>query len=132
MELAEILPDGGMYKSNSSCFSRCSNDNRNVRPACPGAPLSDAHGGPLPHDIENPIRYHEDGCLQLTVTTPSLLPVSKHKSEKNRKKELLPVLVYIHGGGLSGGDAVSGLHDMAEIVRLSKKDGKPVLGVTIQ
>ncbi|RPA84810.1 alpha/beta-hydrolase [Ascobolus immersus RN42] len=100
-------------------------DFRSWGTACPQAPGGpDSYGGYLPGEEENPVRYDEMSCLNLSITLPSLA-ISKTSTER------LPVLVYIHGGAFCTGDAVSPVHDMIEMVRLSVRDGKPIIAVGI-
>lgn len=66
-------------------------------------------------------------CLNLSVTLPP-----QAISKEAPAVEKLPVLVYVHGGAFCTGDSVCPLHDMIEMVRLSSRDGKPVIAVGIQ
>ena len=91
--------------------------------ACPARhQTADYNGGPLPD--EQPRKYDEFKCLNLSVSTP-LAAIGAGGDVKIDKK--LPVLVYCHGGGfVEGAGSVSyrhgqlGISDVACIDELQK------------
>lgn len=62
--------------------------------------------------------------LNLNITVPETI--------SSPSQALLPVLVFLHGGGLSIGCSSWPQYDMANFVKLSIEVGKPVIGVTIK
>ncbi|KAH8880768.1 alpha/beta-hydrolase [Thozetella sp. PMI_491] len=67
----------------------------------------------------DPVTFSED-CLYLNVIRPS-----RHQDKK------LPVAVYIHGGGFTGGQGTSQRYNMSFTVQHSVEMGTPVIGITI-
>ncbi|KAF2730206.1 alpha/beta-hydrolase [Polyplosphaeria fusca] len=65
--------------------------------------------------------FDELNCLHVTVTVPHPGPTSKK----------LPVLVWIHGGGLSMGSTSWPQYDLSALVARAAAIGKPVVGVAI-
>jgi carboxylesterase type B len=100
--------------------------------ACPQVPQptgrGSATGGFVPG--EEPVTYDEQTCLNLTISAP--VSSWTGKRELSRSKKLLPVLVYVHGGGLIEGKGhVSALHDTTKMVELAAKENMAVIIVSI-
>ncbi|KAF2491391.1 lipase 1 precursor [Lophium mytilinum] len=94
--------------------------------ACPQQDESDAPGGgPLPGDIR-PILMDEYKCLIVQVSAP--LEALSNTAPGAPK---LPVLVYIHGGGMHSGKTDQ-QHNMGYVVEQSVQDEQPVVTVNIQ
>jgi carboxylesterase type B len=93
--------------------------------ACPQIPQSrDAIGGILPGERDR--QYDEFACLNLTISAP----VSHLQPDLSNK--LLPVMVYIHGGGfMEGAGHVSASHDTTKMADLGAAEGMPVILVNI-
>ncbi|KXG52119.1 Carboxylesterase, type B [Penicillium griseofulvum] len=94
--------------------------------ACPQVPQptgrGSAGGGFAPG--EEPIIYDEQACLNLTISAPA-----KNFSEENGP---LPVLVYVHGGGLVEGKGhVSAGHDTTKMAALASHEAMGVVIVSI-
>jgi carboxylesterase type B len=64
--------------------------------------------------------------LHLNVSVPT------YGNEMAGSDEKLPVLVFIHGGGFRVGSNAWPQYDLAKIVRLSKDNDSPVIGVGIK
>ncbi|KAH7166571.1 Alpha/Beta hydrolase protein [Dactylonectria macrodidyma] len=91
--------------------------------ACPQEEQSmEPFGGPLPGEDKR--RYDEFSCLNLTVTAPAAL------LEPGCTKKV-PVMVYVHGGGLVVGAHYGGPHDMTRMATLACEDSKPVIIISI-
>ncbi|KAL4877326.1 Alpha/Beta hydrolase protein [Aspergillus karnatakaensis] len=67
------------------------------------------------------IKLHED-CLNLNIIRPQ---------KKSEKDELLPVMVWIFGGGWQQGATADPRYNMTYITRQAAVNGKPILGVSI-
>lgn len=98
--------------------------------ACPQVPQptgrGSATGGFVPGEEE--IKYDEQTCLNLTIS------VSAKALERNgsHPKGLIPVLVYVHGGGfIEGKGHVSALHDTTKMAELAAQEGNDVVIVSI-
>lgn len=62
-----------------------------------------AMGGPLLGDSETELKYDEFSCLNLTIAAPT--------DGLGGGKDLIPVMVYVHGGALKEGMGnISSLH----------------------
>lgn len=68
----------------------------------------------------------EFNCLHVNVTVPK----SALKAHK-RNASSLPVLVWVHGGGLNIGSNSWPQYDLQRLVKRSVKIGKPIIGVAI-
>ncbi|KAL4983722.1 Alpha/Beta hydrolase protein [Aspergillus falconensis] len=100
--------------------------------ACPQVPQptgkGSATGGFVPGEEET--IYDEQACLNLTISTPAGNFVGGTGLLSPRK--LLPVLVYVHGGGLIEGKGhVSALHDTTKMTELAAREGMGVVIVSI-
>lgn len=100
--------------------------------ACPQVPQptgrGSATGGFVPG--EKAVLYDEQSCLNLTISTP--VTSSQQKHDLPRSKRLLPVLVYVHGGGfIEGKGHVSALHDTTKMAELAVKETMDVVIVSI-
>ncbi|KAF5011699.1 hypothetical protein FDECE_2208 [Fusarium decemcellulare] len=85
-------------------------------PFCRGVPLS------LPGFTQQNFRFrHSEDCLTLNIVRPS----NCHGGSK------LPVLFWIHGGGLQDGGSGDPRYNMSFIVDESVKMGMPIIGVSI-
>ena len=99
--------------------------------ACPQIPAGTDHqyrpfGGPLSDDLPLPLQYDD-----MTVTTLSLA-VPKAALESGTSLSKLPVMVYIHGGGLAEGIGhVNGKQNLRRLVEFSIEENMPVIGITI-
>ena len=92
-------------------------------------PLVNPSGGPIPGEL--PYRSDEHKCLIVTVTVPNTA-LSQPNSYGTSKKSL-PVMAYIHGGGLvEGNAALGGQRDQKYNVDLSVQDKQPIISVNIQ
>jgi carboxylesterase type B len=78
---------------------------------------------------EEPITYDEQACLNLTISVPvKNFPESGH----SLPRKLLPVLVYVHGGGfVEGKGHVSALHDTTKMTELAAHESMDVVVVSI-
>ena len=59
-------------------------------------------------------------CLNLNVVVPE------------QRSSLLPVFVFLHGGGMQIGSNAWPQYDLARLVKMSHDIGKPVIGVQIK
>ena len=105
--------------------ARSPGDFRKFGAACPQLlPNADVYGGPIPG--EEKVAVDEFGCLNLTISVPRSQLLAGGVSA------MLPVLVYVHGGGLSEGTgAVDGLHETNKLVHASIEQQMPVVIVSI-
>ncbi|KAK9328849.1 Alpha/Beta hydrolase protein [Lipomyces starkeyi] len=95
------------------------------QPCDPPFLKGEAYGGLLPPTTYT---FDEFACLNLTITLPTSLLQGPEANHKN-----LPVMVWIHGGGLkTGGGANYGVEDCANFVEHSIAIGKPIITVAIQ
>ncbi|KAL4864164.1 Alpha/Beta hydrolase protein [Aspergillus spectabilis] len=100
--------------------------------ACPQVPQptgkGSATGGFVPGEEE--ITYDEHTCLNLTISAPAKnFPDQPGLSPPLR---LLPVMVYVHGGGLIEGKGhVSALHDTTKMTELAVREDMGVVVVSI-
>ena len=90
------------------------------RPLCPQYPdPAVKFCGYLPAPFEE--TYDELECLNLSISTPHFALGGS---------TLLPVMVYVHGGGNAFGTGTNyGITDARNLVRLSMKEGKDVVVV---
>ncbi|KAJ5193359.1 Carboxylesterase type B [Penicillium cf. viridicatum] len=100
--------------------------------ACPQVPQptgrGSATGGFVPG--EEPIIYDEQNCLNLTISTPANNVLGE--TGPSVPKRLLPVLVYVHGGGfIEGKGHVSALHDTTKMTELAAHESMDVVIVSI-
>ncbi|KAG0148766.1 hypothetical protein CROQUDRAFT_691971 [Cronartium quercuum f. sp. fusiforme G11] len=82
---------------------------------------------PQPASSDIPVPISED-CLSLNIYRPAK-PVKRPSPLTSDKGTLLPVLVWIHGGGLSYGSSAE--YDGSTIVSHSHEMGKPILLITL-
>jgi carboxylesterase type B len=107
---------------------RPSRDFTNYGAACPqigGAHPSwcDPYGGPLQDDLN--LEFDEFTCLTVSISVPESQLVSDTATK-------LPVMVYVHGGGMSEGIGhVDGLHSNAPITSYAASISQPVIAVNI-
>lgn len=103
-------------------------DCRKWGPRCPQNKFDIGHLLRAPEGEE--IFYDDDEdefkCLNLDVTVP--------KGEGRKKGDLLPVLVWVHGGSqiVSFGNGASRVGDVSRMVDESMEHGRPVIVVSIQ
>lgn len=69
----------------------------------------------------------EFDCLHVNVTVPENVPSER----KSKSKRLLPVMVWIHGGGLAMGSNSWPQYSLTNLVSLSSRLGHPIIGVNI-
>ncbi|KAI1320278.1 hypothetical protein EDD11_001493 [Mortierella claussenii] len=75
--------------------------------------------------------YNEEHCLNLNIYAPQDC-VSQQPSSAASKKSLIPVMVWIHGGGFKDGSNAMDLYDASNFVAHSIQSlGRPVIIVTI-
>ncbi|RSM02962.1 hypothetical protein CDV31_010703 [Fusarium ambrosium] len=85
-------------------------------PFCRGVPLS------LPGFTQQSFDFrHSEDCLTLNIVRPSWYPTDLK----------LPVLFWIHGGGLQDGGSGDPRYNMSFMVEQSVKVGSPIIGVSI-
>ncbi|CAP79892.1 Para-nitrobenzyl esterase [Penicillium chrysogenum] len=99
--------------------------------ACPQVPQPTGKGSPTGGFVpgEEPIKYDEQACLNLTISTPKNV---LGESGQSLPKKVLPVLVYVHGGGfVEGKGHVSALHDMTKMTELAAHESMDVVIVSI-
>ncbi|KAJ2901605.1 uncharacterized protein MKZ38_001625 [Zalerion maritima] len=98
---------------------------------------ADHHG---PQAISDPKALDlEYAAIQRSLPNPEFpglsgtqcLSLNIHVPEGSDASSLLPVLVFIHGGGFAAGSNWWPQYDMQRIVQLSAKQGKPVIGINI-
>ncbi|KAF9120920.1 hypothetical protein BGX30_002883 [Mortierella sp. GBA39] len=76
-------------------------------------------------EVEYSKVYNEEHCLNLNIFAP-------HDRLNNKFKPLIPVMVWIHGGGYKDGSNGMSLYDATNMVAHSVKGiGRPVIVVTI-
>ncbi|KAF9151264.1 hypothetical protein BG015_006881 [Linnemannia schmuckeri] len=76
-------------------------------------------------EVEYSKVYSEEHCLNLNIFAP-------HDRLNNKSKPLIPVMVWIHGGGFKDGSNGMSLYDATNMVAHSVKGiGRPVIVVTI-
>ncbi|KAJ5153769.1 Carboxylesterase type B [Penicillium coprophilum] len=107
-------------------------DFTNYGAACPQVPQptgrGSATGGFVPG--EEPVTYDEQTCLNLTISA-SVKNVG-NENDSSIPKRLLPVLVYVHGGGMIEGKGhVSALHDTTKMTELAAHESMDVVIVSI-
>lgn len=100
--------------------------------ACPQVPqptgIGSATGGFVPG--EEPVTYDEQACLNLTISAPVKNVLDE--TGPSLPKRLLPVLVYVHGGGfIEGKGHVSALHDTTKMAELAAHESMDVVIVSI-
>jgi carboxylesterase type B len=98
--------------------------------ACPQIPQPTGKGSPSGGCApgEGPVTYDEFSCLNLTISAP----VSALGPEGEQAKELLPVMVYVHGGALTEGKGhVSAQHETVKMAELASSEGMGVVLVSI-
>ncbi|OQO04118.1 hypothetical protein B0A48_10727 [Cryoendolithus antarcticus] len=78
----------------------------------------------LPHYNANRTSTSETACLNLNITVPV-------KGRGEPVADRLPVFVFIHGGGFMNGSANFPQYDLIRLVRLSVKQGTPMIGVSV-
>ncbi|CAH0020338.1 unnamed protein product [Clonostachys rhizophaga] len=116
----------------SSFDGRPTRDFTNYGAACPqigGAHPSwcDPYGGPLQDDLN--LEFDEFTCLTVSISVPESQLVSATDRGPAPK---LPIMVYIHGGGMSEGIGhVDGLHSNAPITSYAASISQPVVAVNI-
>ena len=89
----------------------------------------DAYGGPLGDEVN--LEFDEFSCLTLTISVPTSHLPSPSGTPGDRK--LLPVMVYIHGGGAQEGIGhVDGLHDNAPLAAHAESLGMQIVTVNIR
>ncbi|KAL7916803.1 Alpha/Beta hydrolase protein [Trichoderma velutinum] len=97
--------------------------------SCPQVPQNGvAFGGFLPGD--QPREYNEFECLSVIISAPKQALINGAKGEQ--AKDLLPILVYVHGGAFKEGAHTGAFYDTARMTDISVRDGKPVIIVSIQ
>lgn len=91
----------------------------------------EAYGGPLEDD--RGIAFDEFTCLTVSVSVPeSHLATLTKDNGTTDSKPLLPVMVYVHGGGAQDGIGhVDGLHSSAPLTAYSASLSLPVVTVNI-
>ncbi|OQE77540.1 hypothetical protein PENNAL_c0060G03466 [Penicillium nalgiovense] len=99
--------------------------------ACPQVPQptgkGSATGGFVPG--EEQITYDEQACLNLTISMPKNVI---GESGLSQPRNLLPVLVYMHGGGfVEGKGHVSALHDTTKMTEMAAHESMDVVIVSI-
>ncbi|KAH7076477.1 Carboxylesterase [Paraphoma chrysanthemicola] len=67
-------------------------------------------------------------CLHVNVTVPKIILDKKPTGDGN---DLLPVFVWVHGGGLSYGSNSFPQYELRRFIERSVEIGKPVIGVAI-
>ncbi|KAF2270507.1 alpha/beta-hydrolase [Lojkania enalia] len=72
-------------------------------------------------------RFDELECLHVNVTVPDVFS----KKDGRKEEKLLPVFVWVHGGGLSMGGNSWPQYSLQKFVSRSMEMGKPVIGVSI-
>ncbi|KAL5338163.1 Alpha/Beta hydrolase protein [Aspergillus crustosus] len=97
--------------------------------ACPQVPQptgrGSATGGSVPGNEQ--ITYDEQTCLNLTISVP--INVALDETGRSKQDKLLPVLVYVHGGGfVEGKGHVSALHNTTKMTELAARE---ILGVIV-
>ncbi|CAG8983898.1 hypothetical protein HYALB_00005538 [Hymenoscyphus albidus] len=111
-------------------------DATNFGPSCPQHPscfkydLSIVGNSPELEE-ERERRISEEGagvedeleCANLIVVVPEELQIEK--------EELFPVMVWVHGGGFSGGSNSWPQYDISKFVQTSTEIGKPIIGVAL-
>ncbi|KAL4866196.1 Alpha/Beta hydrolase protein [Aspergillus spectabilis] len=100
--------------------------------ACPQVPQptgrGSATGGSVPGEDE--ITYDEKACLNLTISVP--VKNFRDTTTQSPPSKLLPVLVYVHGGGfIEGKGHVSALHDTTKMTELAAREHMGVVIVSI-
>jgi len=98
--------------------------------ACPQIPQPTGKGSPAGGCApgEGPVTYDEFACLNLTISAP----ISVLGRDGEQPEELLPVMVYVHGGALTEGKGhVSAQHETVKMVELASKEGMGVVLVSI-
>ncbi|KAF9913868.1 hypothetical protein BX616_009413 [Lobosporangium transversale] len=96
-------------------------------PACPQPfyenPLANLTNDPAIAAALSNIQYSERDCLNLNIFTPL--------EHLFKAQTLIPVMVWIHGGGFSSGSNALPLYDGTNFVARSIRIGRPVILVTI-
>ncbi|KAF1999310.1 alpha/beta-hydrolase [Amniculicola lignicola CBS 123094] len=76
-------------------------------------------------------KMNEFECLHVNITVPKGLEEGDAGGEGRAKGRLLPVFVWVHGGGLSMGSNSWPQYDLEKFVARSVQIGKPIIGVAI-
>lgn len=76
----------------------------------------------LPHAE---FKFSATECLTLNVSTPSA-------EARSKASGLLPVVIFVHGGGFVTGSANWPQYDLATLVQRSQRLGQPVVAVGIK
>lgn len=83
------------------------------------------YGGPLEDDLL--IEFDEFTCLSVSISVPHA-----QLSQNAAERKLLPVMVYIHGGGAQDGTGhVDGLHNNAPLTAYAASIDQPVIVVNV-
>jgi carboxylesterase type B len=109
-------------------------------PLCPQPPEDVTGYYAVPRAIEKPIPAsatpHELELLNLVITRPApdFTSDSRSRSSQQKKEEenLVPVVIFIHGGSNATGGAANPLYDGSTLVERSVEMSKPVVLVHIQ
>ncbi|KAK0347408.1 hypothetical protein LTR02_002922 [Friedmanniomyces endolithicus] len=75
-----------------------------------------------------PIEFSDTEALNLNITYP--VPTNREDFVW-QSDNLLPVFLFVHGGGFQVGSASFPQYDMARFVRLSYQKGRPIIAVTV-
>lgn len=91
-----------------------------------------APGGKTVEDDE--IYFDEFDCCNLTVCAPKeYLDAASEGSSSRSSQKLLPVMVYIHGGGMQEGNgAVDGTHEASTMCAYAASVGMPTVIVNVE
>lgn len=125
-----FLPAIPLTTIPTSFDNRPHRDFTNFGAACPQLGALDPawcspYGGPLEDDLL--LEFDELTCLSVTISVPHV-----HLSLRQAERKLLPVMVYVHGGGAQDGTGhVDGLHSNAPLTSFAASISQPVITVNV-
>ncbi|ODQ67594.1 alpha/beta-hydrolase [Nadsonia fulvescens var. elongata DSM 6958] len=101
-------------------------------PVCPRTVSRALNHFSIPENLRQVIFCESDEllCLNLSITRPK--PTLHQNCTQENPNQLLPVIIWIHGGGHYDGSGYDDVHQPQALVHQSMAIGKPVIVVSLQ